>query len=173
MDTLSLSLSTSYLFNYPTASFARLPISLTISLSQFKSSVRHPDLTPYRSIKWHIFHADKRSTAFQVLSFTSTDIDHLAKFCSWPNDNFPDGEPRQAGECPKTSRVDPTPSEACFSNTRDTENSVTWPNKRIIGHDYRNEIIVPLCNDLLSLDFYSITIPYSAHSSHKSWHMNP
>lgn len=39
MDTISLSLSTSYLFNYPTASFARLPISLTISLSQFKSSV--------------------------------------------------------------------------------------------------------------------------------------
>lgn len=39
-DTLSLSLSTSYLFNYPTASFARLPISLTISLSQFKSSVK-------------------------------------------------------------------------------------------------------------------------------------
>lgn len=39
-DTLSLSLSTSYLFNYPMASFARLPVSLTISLSQFKSSVR-------------------------------------------------------------------------------------------------------------------------------------
>ncbi|KXN89878.1 Maintenance of mitochondrial morphology protein 1 [Leucoagaricus sp. SymC.cos] len=38
-DTLSLSLSTSYLFNYPMASFARLPISLTISLSQFKSSI--------------------------------------------------------------------------------------------------------------------------------------
>ncbi|KAF8912820.1 maintenance of mitochondrial morphology protein 1 [Gymnopilus junonius] len=38
-DTISLSLSTSYLFNYPTASFARLPISLTISLSQFKSSI--------------------------------------------------------------------------------------------------------------------------------------
>ncbi|KIM48049.1 hypothetical protein M413DRAFT_439752 [Hebeloma cylindrosporum] len=38
-DTLSLSLSTSYLFNYPTTSFARLPISLTISLSQFKSSI--------------------------------------------------------------------------------------------------------------------------------------
>ncbi|KAF9480073.1 hypothetical protein BDN70DRAFT_833503 [Pholiota conissans] len=39
MDTVSLSLSTSYLFNYPTASFARLPISLTIALSQFKSSI--------------------------------------------------------------------------------------------------------------------------------------
>ncbi|KAJ3516782.1 hypothetical protein NLJ89_g900 [Agrocybe chaxingu] len=38
-DTISLSLSTSYLFNYPTASFARLPISLTISLSQFKSAI--------------------------------------------------------------------------------------------------------------------------------------
>ncbi|TFK30599.1 maintenance of mitochondrial morphology protein 1 [Coprinopsis marcescibilis] len=42
-DTLSLSLSTSYVFNYPTPSFARLPISLTISLSQFKSSI---SLTP-------------------------------------------------------------------------------------------------------------------------------
>ncbi|KAJ3544938.1 hypothetical protein NMY22_g2617 [Coprinellus aureogranulatus] len=38
-DTLSISLSTSYLFNYPTTSFARMPISLTISLSQFKSSL--------------------------------------------------------------------------------------------------------------------------------------
>ncbi|KAJ2928930.1 hypothetical protein H1R20_g8297, partial [Candolleomyces eurysporus] len=38
-DTLSISLSTSYLFNYPTTSFARMPVSLTISLSQFKSSV--------------------------------------------------------------------------------------------------------------------------------------
>ncbi|KAF4623721.1 hypothetical protein D9613_001942 [Agrocybe pediades] len=46
-DTISLSLSTSYLFNHPTASFARLPISLTISLSQFKSSitVRPPSTT--------------------------------------------------------------------------------------------------------------------------------
>ncbi|KAF8807557.1 maintenance of mitochondrial morphology protein 1 [Phlegmacium glaucopus] len=46
-DTLSLSLSTSYLFNYPTSSFAKLPISLTISLSQFKSSisVRPPSAT--------------------------------------------------------------------------------------------------------------------------------
>ncbi|KAG6845994.1 ERMES complex subunit mmm1 [Tephrocybe sp. NHM501043] len=39
IDTLSISLSTSYLFNYPMASFARLPVSLTISLSQFKSSI--------------------------------------------------------------------------------------------------------------------------------------
>ncbi|KAF8973719.1 maintenance of mitochondrial morphology protein 1 [Flammula alnicola] len=45
-DTISLSLSTSYLFNYPTASFARLPISLTISLSQFKSSISVRPPTP-------------------------------------------------------------------------------------------------------------------------------
>ncbi|KAF9535869.1 hypothetical protein CPB83DRAFT_865990 [Crepidotus variabilis] len=38
-DTISISLSTSYLFNYPMVSFARLPISLTISLSQFKSAL--------------------------------------------------------------------------------------------------------------------------------------
>ncbi|KAG6878428.1 ERMES complex subunit mmm1 [Termitomyces sp. T159_Od127] len=38
-DTLSISLSTSYLFNYPMTSFARLPVSLTISLSLFKSLI--------------------------------------------------------------------------------------------------------------------------------------
>jgi maintenance of morphology protein 1 len=38
-DTLSVSLSTSYLFNYPMTSFARLPISLTISLSLFQASI--------------------------------------------------------------------------------------------------------------------------------------
>ncbi|KAG6911842.1 hypothetical protein DXG01_000089 [Tephrocybe rancida] len=38
-DTVSISLSTSYLFNYPMTSFARLPVSLTVSLSQFKSSI--------------------------------------------------------------------------------------------------------------------------------------
>ncbi|KAJ3567361.1 hypothetical protein NP233_g6411 [Leucocoprinus birnbaumii] len=45
-DTVSLSLSTSYLFNYPMASFARLPISLTISLSQFKSVISVIPPTP-------------------------------------------------------------------------------------------------------------------------------
>ena len=44
-DTVSVSLSTAYLFNYPMTSFARLPISLTISLSQFKSFVRPVALT--------------------------------------------------------------------------------------------------------------------------------
>ncbi|KAK7463745.1 ERMES complex subunit mmm1 [Stygiomarasmius scandens] len=39
VDTASVSLSTSYLFNYPTPLFARLPVSITISLSLFKSSV--------------------------------------------------------------------------------------------------------------------------------------
>ncbi|OAX44771.1 maintenance of mitochondrial morphology protein 1 [Rhizopogon vinicolor AM-OR11-026] len=38
-DTISISLSTSYLFNYPMSSFARLPVSLTISLSLFESKV--------------------------------------------------------------------------------------------------------------------------------------
>ncbi|KAF8922391.1 maintenance of mitochondrial morphology protein 1 [Mucidula mucida] len=38
-DTVSVSLSTSYLFNYPMTSFARLPVFLTISLSVFKSSL--------------------------------------------------------------------------------------------------------------------------------------
>ncbi|KAM5535369.1 hypothetical protein V8D89_010891 [Ganoderma adspersum] len=43
MDSVSISISTSVLFNYPFPSFARLPVSLTISLSLFASSVR---LTP-------------------------------------------------------------------------------------------------------------------------------
>ncbi|KAL4064966.1 hypothetical protein V8B97DRAFT_2010638 [Scleroderma yunnanense] len=38
-DTISVSLSTTYLFNYPMSSFARLPVSLTISLSRFESLV--------------------------------------------------------------------------------------------------------------------------------------
>jgi len=38
-DSISISLSTSYLFNYPMSSFARLPVSLTISLSLFESKV--------------------------------------------------------------------------------------------------------------------------------------
>ncbi|OJA10766.1 hypothetical protein AZE42_00318 [Rhizopogon vesiculosus] len=38
-DTISISLSTSYLFNYPMSSFARLPVLLTISLSLFESKV--------------------------------------------------------------------------------------------------------------------------------------
>ncbi|KAI0793405.1 maintenance of mitochondrial morphology protein 1 [Abortiporus biennis] len=53
-DTISISFSTSVLFNYPFPSFARLPVSLTISLSLFSSSVlltppqpqsEHPTLT--------------------------------------------------------------------------------------------------------------------------------
>ncbi|KAI0762883.1 maintenance of mitochondrial morphology protein 1 [Fomes fomentarius] len=43
IDSASISISTSVLFNYPFPSFARLPVSLTISLSLFASSVR---LTP-------------------------------------------------------------------------------------------------------------------------------
>ncbi|KAH7883733.1 hypothetical protein F5I97DRAFT_1578278 [Phlebopus sp. FC_14] len=42
-DSVSISLSTAYLFNYPSSSFARLPVSLTVSLAQFESSVT---LTP-------------------------------------------------------------------------------------------------------------------------------
>ncbi|EPT04231.1 hypothetical protein FOMPIDRAFT_1021931 [Fomitopsis schrenkii] len=54
VDTVSISLSTSVLFNYPFSSFARLPVSLTISLSLFSATIRltpphphspHPTLT--------------------------------------------------------------------------------------------------------------------------------
>ncbi|KIJ68280.1 hypothetical protein HYDPIDRAFT_124598 [Hydnomerulius pinastri MD-312] len=38
-DSVSVSLSTAYLFNYPMSSFARLPVSLTISLDLFESSI--------------------------------------------------------------------------------------------------------------------------------------
>lgn len=47
VDTVSISLSTSVLFNYPFSSFARLPVSLTISLSLFSSTVQmQPLLCP-------------------------------------------------------------------------------------------------------------------------------
>ncbi|KZT74721.1 maintenance of mitochondrial morphology protein 1 [Daedalea quercina L-15889] len=39
VDTVSISLSTSVLFNYPFSSFARLPVSLTISLSLFSATM--------------------------------------------------------------------------------------------------------------------------------------
>ncbi|KAI0304713.1 maintenance of mitochondrial morphology protein 1 [Russula brevipes] len=38
-DDISISLSTAYLFNYPTIGFARLPVSVTISLSVFSCRV--------------------------------------------------------------------------------------------------------------------------------------
>ncbi|KAF9515582.1 hypothetical protein BS47DRAFT_1371979 [Hydnum rufescens UP504] len=46
-DTLSMTLSTSFLFNHPTPSFARLPISLSLSLSLFSAVVtpQAPSLT--------------------------------------------------------------------------------------------------------------------------------
>ncbi|KAI0079606.1 maintenance of mitochondrial morphology protein 1 [Panus rudis PR-1116 ss-1] len=40
VDTVAVSFSTSMLFNYPFASFARLPVSLTISLSLFSAAVQ-------------------------------------------------------------------------------------------------------------------------------------
>jgi maintenance of morphology protein 1 len=52
-DDLSISLSTAYLFNYPTIGFARLPVSLTISLSVFSCRVSFYDVLharcPYSS----------------------------------------------------------------------------------------------------------------------------
>ncbi|TFY80770.1 hypothetical protein EWM64_g3240 [Hericium alpestre] len=45
-DTISVSLSTAYLFNYPKSSFARLPVSLTISLSLFSSTITLTTPTP-------------------------------------------------------------------------------------------------------------------------------
>ncbi|TDL28419.1 maintenance of mitochondrial morphology protein 1 [Rickenella mellea] len=39
MDSISVSLSTSVLFNYPVPYFARLPVSLTVSLAYFSSTV--------------------------------------------------------------------------------------------------------------------------------------
>ncbi|KAH9898505.1 maintenance of mitochondrial morphology protein 1 [Cubamyces lactineus] len=50
MDSVSISISTSVLFNYPFPSFARLPVSLTISLSLFSAPVR---LTPPNPLSPH------------------------------------------------------------------------------------------------------------------------
>ncbi|KAH9835655.1 maintenance of mitochondrial morphology protein 1 [Rhodofomes roseus] len=50
VDTISISLSTSVLFNYPFTSFARLPVSLTISLSIFSATIC---LTPPQPLSPH------------------------------------------------------------------------------------------------------------------------
>jgi len=50
-DTLSMSLSTSLLLNYPTAQFARLPISLTLSLSIFSGTITLVPPSPSPSSK--------------------------------------------------------------------------------------------------------------------------
>jgi maintenance of morphology protein 1 len=49
-DSLSVSFSTSYLFNYPMSSFARLPVSLTVSLSRFESSISITPPSPASTI---------------------------------------------------------------------------------------------------------------------------
>ncbi|QRV76000.1 maintenance of mitochondrial morphology protein 1 [Ceratobasidium sp. AG-Ba] len=46
IDTVSVSLSTSVLFNYPVPSFARLPVSLTLSLSLFSANMSIKPPTP-------------------------------------------------------------------------------------------------------------------------------
>ncbi|KAF8446080.1 hypothetical protein L210DRAFT_3610615 [Boletus edulis BED1] len=46
-DSISISLSTAYLFNYPMSSFARLPVSLTISLDLFESSITVAPPSPF------------------------------------------------------------------------------------------------------------------------------
>jgi maintenance of morphology protein 1 len=45
-DNVSISVSTAYLFNYPTIGFARLPVSVTISLSVFACRVSRPYVLP-------------------------------------------------------------------------------------------------------------------------------
>jgi len=48
-DSVSISLSTAYLFNYPMSSFARLPVSLTISLDLFQSPITIAPPSPFSS----------------------------------------------------------------------------------------------------------------------------
>ncbi|KAI0670004.1 maintenance of mitochondrial morphology protein 1 [Trametes maxima] len=72
IDSVSISISTSVLFNYPFASFARLPVSLTISLSLFSSSVcltppnphsPHPTITFTLPARHEDFTLDMKTTS--------------------------------------------------------------------------------------------------------------
>ncbi|KAF7339733.1 Maintenance of mitochondrial morphology protein 1 [Mycena sanguinolenta] len=74
-DTISLALSTTYLFNYPMPAFARLPVQLTISLSLFKASIIITPPSPH-------------------LSHTSGHLHHPSRFYARSHDNVTYGQPR-------------------------------------------------------------------------------
>ncbi|KAK2461795.1 hypothetical protein APHAL10511_006258 [Amanita phalloides] len=80
-DSLSVSFSTSYLFNYPLPSFARLPVSLTISLSQFKSSI---NVTPPSPTSTDPAVTIKISPSFQLDITTTSLMGSRAKLANVP-----------------------------------------------------------------------------------------
>ena len=126
-DTLSVSLSTFYLFNYPMATFARLPISLTISLSQFKSSVSF-GVFNIRCVKLTCRLVTDNTTDFPAYLFSSSlDTLNFSQLHSQTNDNVSYGQSSKTCQCSKTSRAYTTPStshsccpwymEGCFTRT--------------------------------------------------------
>ena len=76
-DDISISLSTAYLFNYPMVGFARLPVSVTISLSVFACRVSLPCILlvfPSQSF------AGGHQPPFSLLSCSSSHIYHASEF---------------------------------------------------------------------------------------------
>ncbi|KAI0344627.1 maintenance of mitochondrial morphology protein 1 [Trametopsis cervina] len=85
-DTISISFSTSVLLNYPFPSFARLPISLTISLSLFSSTILltppqphspHPTLTVMLPSPQSDFTLDLKTTSLMGSRAKLADVPKL------------------------------------------------------------------------------------------------
>jgi len=105
-DTLSMALSTSLLLNYPTAQFARLPISLTLSLSILSGTVQYSLLPPrcyHSSFPDHhlyfrlISSSDNTRTTFTTFTpskriiYTYTHNPSSTKFYTLTQSIFPNG----------------------------------------------------------------------------------
>ena len=107
-DTVSVSLATSYLFNYPAPSFARLPIELTVSLAVFKSTVRTLLLTSVTPLTPLLL--DIHSPTIPQSTRPRPHPHDPPNIHARPEDKLPHGQPRQTRQRPKTSRAHPTPS---------------------------------------------------------------
>ena len=108
VDSVSISISTSVLFNYPFSSFARLPVSLTISLSLFASSVSGCRI----SHSCLAAHSPIPGPSYSSTSPLPPSNNHVhpprPPFRLHPRhqNDFPYGEPCEARGCAKSSRVD-------------------------------------------------------------------
>ncbi|CCM00929.1 uncharacterized protein FIBRA_02976 [Fibroporia radiculosa] len=84
VDALSISISTSVLFHYPFASFARLPISLTISLSRLSSSILLTPPHPHAQHPTMTFNFPSPNTEFTLNLQTKSLMGSRAKLADVP-----------------------------------------------------------------------------------------
>src|SRR6266404_4455663 len=105
-DDLSISLSTAYLFNYPKTGFARLPVSLTISLSVF--SCRVSFLFPRFSLCTfpYLSRAGGHHPPFAIFSCAGAHFHGASKFHARVAVEIPLRKPRYIERRPQTSRID-------------------------------------------------------------------